>query len=173
MNDAFNLPALAGDDPEPTIDSRQQHRIAGLPEIYRTTHERLACELALHLDDPVEVFRRYNYTPEQALELTQSPAFAALVARITAEVRESGLSFKQKARAQAEELLANSFEMATDPLCASSVRADLIKWTAKMAGYEPREKDDNKTGGGLNLSITFAGQQPVKVIETQTIEQEG
>ena len=49
-----------------------------------------------------------------------------------------------------------------------AVRADLIKWTAKMAGLEPSEKDKGMgggTGAGFTLNITFAGgaQSPVAV----------
>ena len=148
-------------------DERQSERLAGLPEIYRTTHERLACELALHMDDAENIFARYNYTPETAAELIESPAFAALLGRIAAEVRESGLSFKMKAKAQAEELLAHSFSLATDPYTSAAVRADLIKWTAKMAGHEPKEKEEGRGGSGLTLSITFAGQEPQKVVTSR------
>ncbi|MHB8388056.1 MAG: hypothetical protein ACYDBH_00580 [Acidobacteriaceae bacterium] len=162
------------DDGPSATELRQEARLAGIPAIYRTTHERLACELALHIEEPEEVFARYGYGVDEAMALMETPAFALLLDRIAREIRESGLSFKMKARAQAEELLASSFVMATDPYVSAAVRADLIKWTAKMAGHEPREKEDGKLGGGLTLSITFAGQSPQKVVghEPLTLEQE-
>jgi hypothetical protein len=158
-----------------TPQQYQDARMSAIPALYRTTLERMACELALHMEEPEEIFKQYGYTPDQAAILLESPAFLALCSRIGKEVLESGLSFKTQAKVQARELLGHSYEIATDPLASTAVRADLIKWTAKMAGYEPKEgKDDGKVGGGLNLSITFAGQAPVQIVrhEPVTIEQE-
>lgn len=148
--------------------------MADVPELYRQKHERLALELACAMDDADAIFARHGYTQEQAIELAGSPAFLALLQRTTDDVRTNGTTFRLKARAQAEELLATSFEMATDPTVSSAVRADLVKWTALMAGHNPKpEKDDGKTSGGLTLSITFAGQAPQTVVaahEPLTIE---
>lgn len=159
----------------PTAANRQEERQGAIPALYRTTHERLACELALHMDEPAEVFARYNYTPEAAAELMESPAFTALLDRIGVEIRENGLSFRMKAKAISEELLPHAFDLATDPLCSSAVRADLIKWAAKVAGNEPAPAKPGAEGGvgGFTLSITFAGQAPQTVIsgrEPLTIE---
>ncbi len=162
-------------EPSP-IEARQAAHIAAVPELYRTTHERLAVELALHMDDAADIFASYHYTPDQAAALCESPPFIALLERVTKEVRENGLSFKAKIKAVAEDLIPTAYALATDPECSSAVRADLIKWSAKMSGYEPAtSKDDKVTGGGLTLSITFAGQAPQQVVsarETLTIEQE-
>ena len=61
---------------------------------------------------------------------------------------------------------------------SAAVRADLIKWAAKVAGNEPAPVKSNEvTGGGFSLSITFAGQAPQQIVtaarEPLTIEQEG
>ena len=155
---------------------RQERRLDSIPEVYKTKYERLAVELALALDDADIIFKRYGYSPDEALALAQSLAFSTILERVMREVKESGMSFRAKARMQAEELLGHSFEIATDPNQSAAVRADLIKWTTKVGGLEPKEsKDDAKTGGGLTLSITFAGAAPQQVISTHeqlTIEQE-
>lgn len=169
---------LPVEPPRDTAQDRQDARLGNVPELYRTTHERLAVELALHVEDAEEIFARYHYTMEQAAELLASPAFTALLERVSREIRETGLSFRMKARAIAEDLLPYAHEMATDPLSSAAVRADLIKWSAKVADLEPKEsKDTGKPpGGGLTLSITFAGQAPQQVVsgrEPLTIEQEG
>jgi hypothetical protein len=47
------------------------------------------------------------------------------------------------------------------------VRADLIKWTAKMAGLEPSDREKGGGGGagsGFNLYITFAGGAPTPTL---------
>ena len=164
------------DVPGSTAQDYQDTRMGALPAVYRTAHERLACELALQMEEPGVIFERYGLDESQAIALMESPGFAATLARIGKEVKESGLSFKMKVRAQAEELLGHSFEIATDPLAPTSERVKLIQWTARVAGYEPKEgKEEGRAGGGLNLTIQFAGQAPVQVVQHEpvTITQEG
>ena len=176
MNDKTALAAELGIRDDTPAASRQATRLAEIPELYRKTHERLAVELALKVDTPDAVFAEYGYTPEQAADLLETPAFEALLRQAAKEVAETGLSFRTKAKLLAGELLPYANDIATDPLQSAAVRADLIKWSAKVAGFEPKEsKDDSKTGGGLTLSITFSGQQPQTVVSSReplTIEQE-
>ena len=165
---------MTGEVVEFSPDTRRTQRQALIPAIYKTQYERLAVELALGFDTPEAIFESYRMTPEQAFELLEQAAFQALLERVSKEVREAGVSFRMKARTIAEALLPEAFEMATDPLCSSAVRADLIKWAAKVAALEPREgKDEAKQGGGLTLNITFAGEATKQIIhgrEPITIE---
>jgi len=145
--------------------TRQAERLAALPAAYKSQHERLAYELALKLDDSGEIFARHGYNGEQALALLETKEFPALLERVVEEVREKGLSFRAKARVMAEDLLQHGYEIATDELASAAVRADLIQWMARVADLEPAKKDgkDVGAGGGLHLSITFAGQAPQTV----------
>lgn len=172
-----DAPLAIPDPHESPAALRQTARLEDVPEIYRKTHERLAVELALHVDDAAEIFARYGYSDEQAAELVESPAFVLLMQQAQKSVVEEGLSFRMKAKLIAGELLPYAHDLATDPLISAAVRLQSIQWAAKMAGFEPKEaKDDGKTGGGLTLSITFAGQAPQQVVATQpqflTIDQE-
>lgn len=151
---------------ESPMEDRQQTRMEDVPELYRQTHERLAVELALHIEDAEEIFARYNYTPEQAAELCESPVFVMILQRATKEVQTSGLSFKTKAQLIAGELLPYAHDLATDPLVSAAVRLDSIKWTAKVAGFD-KEKDDQKSAGGFSLSITFAGEAPKTIVQSR------
>ena len=157
--------------------TRQAQRLAALPAAYKSQHERLAYELALKLDDSAVVFQRHGYSGEQALALLETAEFPVLLERVVQEVREKGLSFRAKARVMAEDLLQHGYEIATDEQASSAVRADLIQWMARVADLEPAKKDgkDTGVGGGLHLSITFAGQAPQTVTtgrEPITIEAE-
>ena len=158
--------------------SRQDQRIAALPAAYKSQHERLAYELALKIDDSAVIFQRHGYNGEQALALLAAGEFPALLERVAQEVREKGLSFRAKARVMAEDLLQYGYELATDETASSAVRADLIQWMARVADLEPAKKDGKDTGGGgggLHLSITFAGQAPQTITpgrEPITIEAE-
>ena len=147
--------------------TRQAERMRAAPALYQAKHERLAYELALRMEPAEETFARYGYDEAAAIALMESPAFSGLLDRTAKDVQENGLSFKAKARAQAEDLLAHSYDLATDPLCSAAVRADLIKWTAKVAGLEPTSKDAEKPGGGgLVLNIQFSGSTPEKIVAT-------
>lgn len=162
---------MTDDVPQFPVETRQQQRLAALPAVYKTQYERLACELALKLDDPDVIFARHGYTAETALELLGTLEFQALLTRVEKEVRESGLSFRTKARAMAEDLLPYAHELATDELASGSVRADLIQWFARIADLEPEKKDGKGSigAGGINLNITFAGQPPQSIVSHQPI----
>lgn len=150
---------------------RQAARLEDVPEIYRKKLERLAVELALNINDAEDIFDQYGYSPDAAAELVENPAFVLLMQQAQRSVVEDGLSFRMKAKLMAGELLPYAHDIATDPLQSAAVRADLIKWAAKVADYEPKQmKDEGKTGGGLTLSITFAGAAPQQVIATQQHE---
>lgn len=174
VNNEFGLPAVQGEEKEEPAtfraDDRQAERQAAVPALYKTKHERLACELALGMDATEDVFQRYGYDAEAAATLMESPAFTALLARIGTEIRENGLSFRAKAKAISEELLPYAFDLATDPMTSSAVRADLIKWAAKVAGNEPAPPKAVGEGsaGGFSISLTFAGQAPQQVIAGHT-----
>lgn len=160
-----------------TAQSYQDARMASVPELYKTTLERLACELALRMEDADVIFTRYKYSPDAALVLMESPAFGELLARVSKEITETGLSFRTKARAIAEDCLPVAHMIVHDPLAPTSERVKTMQWVAKVGGLEPapaKEEGASKGGGGLNLTITFAGQEPMKVVrsEGQLIEQE-
>lgn len=135
---------------------RQDARLDAVPEIYRKTHERLAVELAMRVDDATDIFASYGYIPEQAADLMEQPAFQALLRQAQSEVVEEGLSFRTKAKLIAGELLPYAHDIATDPLQPTSVRADLIKWSAKVAGFEPKDMRPEASGGGAFEGMTAA-----------------
>ena len=155
-------------------ERQQAHRLSTVPDIYKTPHERLACEIALGIEEPDVIFARHGYTVSQALALTENAGFEQTVDRISKEIREAGIPFRSKAKAMAEELLVHAFDLATDPDAPVAERVKLIQWVTKVAGLEPKEKELAGGGGGLNLSITFAGMPPQQVLahEPLTITQE-
>lgn len=165
----------AEESEELTVDSRREARIAALPAVYKRNDERMALELVLLPDDadPWLVIQSYGYTPEQAREVLSTQAFAALVAAARRDVDENGVGFVVKARLQAEALLQDSFDMATDPLVSAAVRMDAIKWTAAVAGLGPKKDGGPQVAaGGFNISITFAAPREPRLVEGITLEAE-
>lgn len=132
---------------------------------------RIAYEIALGMDKASVIFGKYGVSEERAVQLVRTPAFLATVRRYGDEIREGGVSFKLKAKIQSEDLLSHSYMIATDPEAPMSVRADLIKWTAKMAGFEPAlDKGQGGAVGGFVLNISFAGDRPVTTIEGEVTD---
>lgn len=132
---------------------------------------RLPYELALEMDEPGATFAKYGYTQDESVALLRRKDFVSTLKRYRNEIVASGAGFKLKAKVQAEALLADSYQIATDPEAPPSVRADLIKWTAAVAGFGPpkeqtREGGGGGAGGGFALNITFTGPAPAGVAAT-------
>lgn len=67
-----------------------------------------------------------------------NPAFRREVAAHEAEIREHGVTFKTKAKIQAEMYLEALHDIIEDPLAPASVKLDAIKAVVKWAEYEPK-----------------------------------
>lgn len=172
------------DDTEPSgsrrenRDERDARRMGErLPQGYEpksgadlTFDPRMAYELALELDSPTEIMERYGVSEARARELISNPAFITTVKKYREEIVAGGVGFRLKAKMQAEDLLTHSYLLATDPEVPASVRADLIKWTAKVADLEPKEKKGEGQGNGFVLNITFTGDRPAATIEGEVTD---
>jgi hypothetical protein len=82
------------------------------------------------------------------------------------EIRDKGMTFRLKARAQAEELLGTSYLLIHDPSVSPAVKADLIKSTVKWAGLEPKDNVQADAGGGVKITINLGSRpEDSRVIE--------
>lgn len=150
-----------------TLAQREARRLAHrMPEGYEprsgadlTFNPVIAYELALGVTTPAGVFQKHGVPLEEAKRLIALPHFIQTIKEYKEELTTKGVTFRLKAKIQAEDLLTHSYVLATDPEVPAAVRADLIKWTAKMAALEPGEKDKGggAAGAGFALNITFAG----------------
>lgn len=122
---------------------------------------RLLIDLAVWKElPPLEVFAKHGLTTDQAIVLLKNEAFAKSLREATAYVADQGLSFRARARAIAEEVLGDAYDIITDPDMPASVRADLIKWSAEMGDLEPAKKKDDAGSGPVTpfaLHISFTG----------------
>jgi hypothetical protein len=134
--------------------------------------DRLAFDVALLLEGSgetlQEVIARHNISTSDMLIHNSDPVFLKKVEHYRGEVRDKGMTFRLKARAQAEELLTTSWLLIHDPAVSPTVKADLIKSTVKWAGLEPKNDPviDGNGGGGVRITINLGGQQhDTRVIE--------
>jgi hypothetical protein len=121
--------------------------------------DRLTFDVALMLEGSGEtldeVKDRHGIDANALLMFNKDPVFLKQVEKYRDEIREKGLTFRLKARAQAEELLTTSYMLIHDPGVSPAVKADLIKSTVKWAGLEPKNTEDNAAAGTGGVRITI------------------
>ena len=131
-----------------------------LPLNHTKWNDRLAFDIALTLEGSGEslneITARHNITANDILVFNADPIFLKKVEHYRNEVREKGLTFRLKARAQAEELLTTSWLLIHDPAVSPAVKADLIKSTVKWGGLEPKDTSASaSTEGGVKITINL------------------
>lgn len=141
-----------------------------LPLNYTKWSDRLAFDVALLLEGSGEsldeVRDRHKITTSDIIDYNKDPVFLKKVEHYRGEVRDKGLTFKMKARAQAEELLKTSWTLIHSPDVSAAVKADLIKSTVKWGGLEPKGEVSAEGTGGVRITINLGGQEHTsKVIE--------
>lgn len=117
----------------------------------------LPIEIALKTAPMNDIRDAYGYSQAEWIALKDNPEFLADLAAAVAMVKEEGMSFKLKARLQAEELLKTSWRLIHAPIdeVPSSVKADLIKATARWAGYDAKDNGGGGSGNSLNIQINL------------------
>ena len=125
--------------------------------------DRFAFDLALLLEGSGEkldeLLDRHELGASDLLMFKKDATFLKKVEAYREEVRTKGLTFRVKARAQAEELLKTSWILIHDPVVSPAVKADLIKSTVKWAGLDTAPAGESgNTSGGVTISINLGGQ---------------
>lgn len=146
-----------------------------LPLHHTRWSDRLAFDIALALEGSGETLdeikQRHHIRSSDLLVFNKDPVFLKKVEHYRDEIREKGLTFKLKARAQAEELLTTSWGLIHSPEVSPAVKADLIKSTVKWAGLEVKtEEGTGGASGGVKININFGSNAPPM---TLTAEVEG
>ena len=117
----------------------------------------LPIEIALKVAPIKDICEAYGLTHEQWAELRLNPVFQRDLAAAVELVKKDGMSVKLKAGLQAEEMLKTSWSMVHDTsgLTPASVRADLLKFTFRVAGMvEPPQANAANTPA-LNIQINL------------------
>lgn len=120
----------------------------------------LPIELALQTASVGAICEAYSITSEEWELIRHHPAFQADMERAKELVAQEGMSFKLKAKLQAEELLKTSWRTIHDPLTPPSVKADLIKATMRWADLDNPKIDPNNPGGGQSFAIQINFNKP-------------
>lgn len=117
----------------------------------------LPIEVALKVAPIPDICRAYGITKEQWEQLRDNPVFKADVLACHEALKKEGMSFKMKARLQAEELLKTSWRLihASSDEVPPSVKADLIKFTIRAAGLEADPKAATSNANNLQININL------------------
>jgi hypothetical protein len=133
------------------------------PVEYTKWSDRLCFDIALRLEgsgeDLPEILSRHRITPLELSEFSKDPVFDKKVRHYRDEIRDKGITFRLKARAQAEELLTTSWTLIHNLDVSAAVKADLIKSTIKWAGLETKGDVAEGNAGGVSITINLGGEQ--------------
>jgi len=141
--------------------------------------DRFAFDIALRLENSgeplAEILSQHNMTRADLAWVNQDPLFLGRVRRYRDEIGKDGITFKMKARVQADDLLTTSWVLIHNPATPASVKADLIKSTVKWAGLEPKN-DENILGAGsaaggvkifINMPDNMSGGKVIEHVEEE------
>lgn len=115
----------------------------------------LPVELALKIDTPAVVCAAYGIDKDGLQTLLRNAVFVKAYQDAVEMLKIEGMSFKLKARMQAEDLLATSYTMVKNANTSDAVRADLIKSTVRWAGWDAKAADAN-AGSQFAIQINLA-----------------
>ena len=138
--------------------------------------DRLAMDIALAIEGSGEalddVMLRHNIDMDDLGRFNSDPLFLKKVGHLREEVRTKGMTFRLKARAQAEELLTPCWTLIHSREVSAAVKADLIKSTVKWGGLEPTKELAGADGsqGGVSITINLDNQTAVTAAPAKTIE---
>ena len=117
----------------------------------------LPVEIALRVAPLKDICEAYGISYEQWQDLRYDPVFQRDLAAAVELVRKDGMSVKLKAGLQAEEMLKTSWAMVQDVTGAipPSVRADLLKFTFRVAGLIEPPQSAAANIPALNIQINL------------------
>ena len=119
---------------------------------------RLVLDLALAIEDTTPILERYDLQQEDYDALMRTPSFRRDLALTMREVRENGLSFKHKARVQAESYLEVLDQLVYSPATPASTRLDGIKQAVTWGGLGPPKDgsgSEAQQAQAINIQINF------------------
>lgn len=121
----------------------------------------LPIEIAMRTSSTRDVCEAYGILEDEWELIRHDPTFLADLQRAVEMLKEEGMSFRVKAKLQAEELLKTSWRLMHDPNTPPAVRADLIKSTMRWAQYDtPPSANAAAAGAGFSIAINFNGDRP-------------
>lgn len=127
--------------------------------------QNFCMELALGLEDEEVLCIRYDLTPYEYECLKENHAFQKDLASWRSRMAEDGLSFKLKARVQAESYLQEIDSIITSIDTSAETKLNAITRCVEWAGLGPKQQDGKNSGTSVTINITRFSEDSPKTIE--------
>lgn len=154
--------------------------LAGLAEVEEPTPEpslapaligpwpaKLSFDVAFGESDDV-IRAKYNLSEPALQSIYLNPTFRKEVSEKQAVLREEGITFKTKAKMQAEMYLENVHDIINSETAAPSVKLDAIKSIVKWAGYEPKPESSAQGQSQQKTQLVIQWQDGSGTVAIQT-----
>lgn len=126
------------------------------PQVVAPWTAALAFDVALGLDTIETLLERHGITPQDWEHIAGNHLFNRQVAEQAREMGETGVSFRGKARVQAEMYLVDLDKMIASPGTDQKVKLEAIRSVVKWAGLEPRpDKEEANKMPQVNIQINM------------------
>jgi hypothetical protein len=116
---------------------------------------RLSFDVAMGTYDEKQLCDAYEITIEDFDRLRCYPPFRREVVEHKQNIKETGVTFKTKAKMQAEEYLDNLDALILGIDTPPSVKLAAIQSVVKWAGLEPKPETVTQQGGGPSVTINI------------------
>jgi len=116
----------------------------------------LPVELAMRSASVPEICAAYNISKDEFVALTRDPLFVQAYKGAQEMLKKDGMSFKIKAKMQAEELLKESWAIIKSKDTPLVVKSDLIKATIRWAGYDSKDGGPAGAGNAFQIIVNLA-----------------
>lgn len=126
------------------------------PETVPPWTPALVFDVALGLESEEVIFNRHGITEQEWHHINTHPLFHRQVAEQTRELSETGVSFRAKARVQAEMYLVDIDRMVASPNTDQKVKLEAIRSMVKWGNLEPAPAKEEGTGAPqVNIQINM------------------
>jgi hypothetical protein len=115
----------------------------------------LPIELAMRVAPVGDICAAYDINKQEFIALTRDPLFAQAYKGAREMLQKDGMSFKIKAKMQAEALLSESWKIIHGKDTPVAVKTDLIKATVRWAGYDAKEGAVAGAGNAFQININL------------------
>lgn len=148
--------------------------------------QELILAIAIGMEDPDELASRYGFEGARWKKLKEWKPFSDAVAKQRAELEQTGVTFKIKAKALTEDVFEDAYKIARSNDATLLQKLEFIKLGAKLGDMEPKASAQVQAGPGFSITINLGNMSKkpetidmsaedvdeVKVIEqTEALEQ--
>jgi hypothetical protein len=146
-----------------------EEEIAKPERFWEAFDAKICFDVALGVFDIPELLERHNLTAPELQHMFALPAFKAQVTAYKRYIRDEGLSFKEKAKIMAEELLGTTYDLIHHVHTPAAEKVKLIALINKLAGNEPTPSQQDATGNFLPAVEARLKAIPDEELEIQVI----